>query len=222
MTAAGRKRSPLWIKLAVALVVLAGVTVLFVRSLEDTRAEPYTVSRDLLRNWSVVIEPPASPSGVVIALRPPSGLVSGLFRQVFSRAGESLSTPAAPSMPLVLQAEFDRAFAGRVTPDVLAEAARHAGLESEPLQPRCLAYRRISDPGITRQLFFVLFDVPEFERFRQAVAALLTAGAGPTASFGPGALLPVLFIAASDAAFSHWLPLGADATEDCIAPIAVE
>lgn len=217
MTTAGPKHSRVWIKVAVALVVLAGISVLFVRSVQDTRAEPYTVSGDLLRNWSVVIEPPSSPSGVLIALRPSSPLVSGLFRQVFSRAGESLSTPAAPGMPLVLQAEFDRAFAGRVTPDALAEAARKAGLESESLRPRCLAYRRISDPGMTRQIYFALFDAPAFERFRREVGGL-AAGTG----FDAAAQSPVLFVAASDAAFSRWLPLRADPEADCVAPIAVE
>ena len=39
------------------------------------------------------------------------------------------------------------------------------------------------------------------------------------AGYDPWALSPVLFIAASDPAFSRWLPFRADPEADCLAPV---
>lgn len=127
--------------------------------------------------------------------------------------------PMVPAIPLVLKGEFDRAFAGGVTPNALIAAARSAGLESGSVAPRCLAYRRVSEPGATRQLYFVLLNAPAFERFRQQIASLRDGHAVPTDTFDPAALSPVLFIGASDSAFNRWLPLRADPNTDCLAPI---
>ena len=189
------------IKIAAALVILAGLGFLFVRSVRSTRSAPYSVERDDLRGWTVAIDPAAGPNGALLVLRPAPGLPTGLSRQVFKRAMETLSSPGAPAIPLVLQSEFDRAFAGHVTPDALASAARAAGLESTALEPRCLAYRRMSNPGVTRQLYFVLFDAPAFTRFREQIGALLN-GAAPGADFDPGALSPVLVISETDPSFT--------------------
>jgi hypothetical protein len=212
-------RSRSLVKVALIIVVLAGLGFLFVRSAQNTRSESYTVDRNLLRNWTVAFEPATSPTAPALVLRPPAELASGLFRQVFSRTMESLSGPTAPAIPLLLQGEFDRALAGRVTPDTLVAAARNAGLDSGGLVPRCLAYRRVSEPGVNRQLYFVLFDAPAFERFREQIAALPGGSAVPASAFDPAALSPVLIIGASDSAFNRWLPLRADPKTDCLAPI---
>ena len=87
--------------------------------------------------------------------------------------------------------------------------------------PRCLAYRRVSEPGVTRQLYFVLFDAAAFERFREQIAALPASSAVPASAFDPAALSPVLIIGASDSAFNRWLPLRADPKTDCLAPITI-
>jgi hypothetical protein len=100
-----------------------------------------------------------------------------------------------------MKGEFDRTFAGSVSPEALIAAARSAGLDSGRLVPRCLAYRRVSEPGATRQLYFVLFDGPVFVRFRQQIASLREA-ARPH-NFDPAALSPVLIIGASVSAFNH-------------------
>jgi hypothetical protein len=228
-------RSKTLIKIAAALGVLAGLGFLFVRSARDSRSKPYTIDGERLRNWALVLDPgsrqsgasstpgasaASSPPGPMLALRPPPELAMGLFKQVFARAMESLNAPAVSAIPLLLQGEFDRAFAGRATPDALLGVARNAGLESAAFEPRCLAYRRVSAPGITRQLYFVLFDAPAFGRFREQIGALLNGGAGPRADFDPAALSPVLFIAASDPMFDRWLPLRANPGTDCVAPIA--
>lgn len=203
----------------VALGVLTGLGFLFVRSVRDARSAPYTIDPEHLRNWMVVFEPVSSPTEPVLALRPPPELALELFRQVFARSMESLSAPSPAAIPLLLQGEFDRALAGRVTPDALVTAARNAGLESAAFEPRCLAYRRRSEPGVTRQLYFVVFNAPVFGRFREQIGALRDRGAASSADFDAAALSPVLIIAASEPTVGRWLPLRANAEIDCVAPI---
>jgi hypothetical protein len=96
-----------------------------------------------------------------------------------------------------------------------------AGLESPTFEPRCMAHRRVSQPGTTRQVYFVLFEWPAFDEFRRRLLRRMR-DTGSAAAFDPAALSPVLIVAASDAAFSRWLPLRANADEDCFAPIAVK
>lgn len=212
-------RSKLLGKFVVALVVLTGLGFFFVRSVRESRSAPYTVKLVHLRNWTVAIEPASSPNAPMLTLRPPEDLSSDLFRQLFARAMESLAAPSPAAMPVVLQGEFNRVFAGHLTPDALVAAARDAGLESGPVEARCLAYRRVSEPGSTRQLYFVLFDMPAFARFREQVGGRLKREGGARADFDPAALSPVLFIAASGPASSAWLPLRVDPEADCVAPI---
>ena len=210
------------IKVAVGLLALGGLAVLFVRSAQDTRAEPYTIARDHLARWILVLEPPRDPSGIVLALRPPPELMPPLFSQVFKRSGESLSSPVPPALPLVLQSEFDGPATGSVTAEALLPLARAAGLESAAIQPRCLAHRRVSEPGSTRQVFFLRLDLPGFDGFRRQVAQKLRDAGAPASAFDPAALSPILIVAATDAGFSRWLPLKAGAEDDCLAPIAVQ
>src|SRR4051812_40637021 len=144
-------------KIVVALCALGVLGFLFMRSVRDSRSTPYTVDRQMLGGWTLAVMPAAGPSAPVLVLRPPSALVMGLFDQLFRRAMESLGVPAPIAMPLVLQGEFNRAFEGRVAPEALLAAARNAGLESLTWKPRCLGYRRLSNPSATQQLYFVLF-----------------------------------------------------------------
>lgn len=212
-----RAKLPLPIKLAVAVGVVVALGFLFVRSVRDTRATPYTVDRELLRNWTLASERTASPNEPMLVLRPPPALVSGLFNQIFLRAMVSLVSPSQPGIPLLLQSEFDRAFAGRVTPEALLATARGAGLEAATLVPRCLAYRRVGEPPPGAQVYFMIMEEPAFARFREQAAALL--GGAHAADFDPAALSPVLFLAASEPPFSRWLPLVANPQTDCLAPI---
>ena len=210
------------IKAVVAVVGLGGLGVLFVRSARNTRAEPYSVARDRLARWTLVVEPASSPSGVVLELRPPLELSPPLFSQVFARSGESLSGPVPAAMPLVLQSEFDRPMASTFTPDALLAIARTAGLESATIQPRCMAKRRVSEPGVTREVYFMRLDVPGFDEFRRQVAQKLHDAGGPASGFDPAALTPILIVAATDPSFSRWLPLKPGADEDCLAPMTMQ
>jgi hypothetical protein len=212
-------RSNPLIKIAVLVALLAGLGFLFMRSLRNDRARPYTVARERLTHWTVEVQPASRAVDPVLVLRPPAELVPALFSQVFARTMESLHSPAGSAMPLLLKGELDGALNGRVAPEMIAAAARAAGLESVELKPRCLVHKYISEPGDIRQLFLVLFDAPEFTRFRERIVEMRTDGAASRGGYDPLALSPVLFIAASDGAFSRWLPFRADPEADCLAPV---
>jgi hypothetical protein len=218
----GRKmrRSKLLIKILLAVVVFTGLGFLFIRSVRDAGSEPYTVSGEHLRNWTLVLESTSDPRDPLLALRAPPGLANGIFRQVFLRVMETMDAPSDAVIPLLLQGEFDRAFAGRVTPDALMAAARNAGLDSSALVSTCVGHRRVSAPNITQQLYFVLFDSPAFDRFRAGVGSLLDVDPAARSAFDPGALSPVMFIGLSNSTVNSWLPLRADPKTDCVAPIA--
>jgi hypothetical protein len=212
------RRSAL-IRIVVGLAALGLLGVLFVRSAQDTRETPFVVDRQDLAPWSLVLGPNSDALGSWLSLRPPQPLASPLGRQIFARAGESVNYPSPAALPLLLQSEYDAALAGVVTSDTLVTLAREAGLESAVFEPLCMAHRRVSEPGGTRGIYFVLFEVPAFGAYRSQVAEALGAAGGDTSMFDPGALSPVLIVAGLDGNFSRWLPLRANPEEDCLAPI---
>lgn len=197
------------IKLAVGLGALAVFGFLFMRSLEDARTTPYTVEPRHLRGWTLALEPATSANEPLLVLRPAPELAAGLFRQVFARAMESLNTPVAPAMPLVLRGEFDRGVGDQLTQEALLAAARTAGLERARITPRCLVHRRVSAPGDTRQAYLVLFDAPAVGEFRGQLG------------LDPGALSPILFVAGAGSDFNSWLPQRVSAETECLAPIEI-
>ena len=208
-------------KVALWLVALSALAVLFLRSAQSAREAPFTVEREGVASWTLVSEPEADPLGAWLALHPPPRLTPSLGRQIFSRAGESINYPNPPSMPLVLRSEFDGALAGGLTSDTVVSLARTAGLESPTFEPRCMGRRRVSEPGSTRTVFFIVFDAPAFAQFRQALAAQLRSAEGQSA-FDPAALSPALIVAATDENFRRWLPLGVNPDADCMAPIEIQ
>ncbi len=208
------------VKGAVAVVAVGGLGWLFVRSAQSVRSEPYEIARARLAGWTLAIDPSPNQSGVLLGLQPDKTTAATLFSQVFSRTGESLSGPVPAAIPLVLQGEFDRAKAGTLTADALLASARTAGLESSRFEPRCMAHRRISEPGVTRQVYFIRFDWPAFAAFRRQAAEQMRAAGGT--GLEPSALTPVLIVAGSDAEFGSWLPLSAESADDCLAPMAIK
>jgi len=209
------------LKVTAAIVAVAVIGVLLVRSIRSTGAQPFTVERPHLAGWTLALAPEADPLGSVLSITPPRELMPPLTRALFSRMGETLYYPP-PAIPLVLRSEFQPVMSGLLTPAALLDTARTAGLDSATLQPRCMAQRRISAPGSVRGVYFLLFDLPEFTRFRALVAQRLEAAGGDVSLFDPAALSPVLMAAALDGRFSSWLPLRADPGADCFAPIVVE
>ncbi|MCU1385750.1 MAG: hypothetical protein JWL71_4447 [Acidobacteria bacterium] len=208
------------IKIVVAVAVLGGLGWLFVRSAQNVRSEPYEIARGRLSGWTLAVDAAPNASGILLGLQPDKTTAATLFNQVFSRTGESLSGPVPAAIPLVLQREFDAATAGTFTADALLASARAAGLESSPVEPRCMAHRRISEPGVTRQVYFIRFDWPALASFRQQTMQQMRAAGGR--GLDPSALTPILIVAATDAAFARWLPLTPESADDCLAPMAVK
>jgi len=205
----------------VVTAVLALLVFLFLRSLESTRATPFAVEHETLSGWMLVLQPPMDPLGSWLALSPPPQLTAVLGREIFRRAGESVNYPNPALMPLLLENEFERAFSGRVMPEQIVSLARATGLESRTWTPHCMAHRRISEPGITTGVYFVLLDAAPFHDFRQQLSGLLQTAGGDLSLFDPAALSPALIVAANDGNFGRWMPLRGDPEADCMAPIEV-
>ena len=182
---------------------------LFMRSLDDARTTAYTVEPQHLETWTLALESASSPNEPLLVLRPAPELAGGLFRQVFARAMETLTAPVAPAIPLVLRGEFDGLGRDQLTGEALLARARMAKLETASVTPRCLVHRRVSQPGSTRQAYFVLFDAPGIAQFRQQLG------------LDPKALSPILFVAGAGPDFNSWLPQRASAEADCLAPIEI-
>lgn len=208
------------VKGVVILAALGVLGYLFVRSAQDVRSEPYEIARARLSGWTLAVDLSPNASGVLLGLQPDKQTAAGLFGQVFARSGETLSGPVPAAIPIVLQSEFTPGQAGTLPPDALLTLARAAGLESSPLEPHCMAHRRISEPGLTRQVYFIRFDWPAFGAFRQQVAQQMRVSAG--SGLDPAALTPVLIVAGSDAQFGRWLPLRGEIGDDCLAPMAIK
>jgi len=209
------------LKVMIALAAAAVLAVLFVRSARSTVAQPFTIARQHLAGWTLTLAPDADPLGSSLSIVPNAALMRPLASDLFTRMGESLHYPPA-AMPVVLRSEFQRAIAGVLTPEALLDAARAAGLESATFQPRCMARRRISAPGVLKGVYFLLFDLPQFTQFREQVAQRLRAAGRDVSLFDPMALSPVVVAADLDGNFSGWMPLRANPEADCFAAIVVE
>ena len=215
------------IKLAIGLALLGVLGFLFLRSVRGSRSQPYTLSAASLRPWTLITITGPRPGEPMLVWRPPAGLMGSLFDQLFKRSMESMGQPVVPGIPLVFQSEFAQAQVSLPTlsPEAVLAAAREAGLDAAPPQPRCLAHRRASggsQASDREQLYFLLFDAPAFERFRQRLARLVNRDLAPGARpMDPALASPALIVALVESSQEHWLPLLADPERDCVAPIAI-
>jgi hypothetical protein len=205
-----RKRLHPAIKAVAALAVLAAVGYLFVLSVSDVRAEPYEIASGHLSGWTLAADTAQDAEDAALSLRPPVELTMNLFRQLFRRQMESLSTPAAPGIVLAMRREL----VPGVTATQLLTLARDAGLDRVRVFPRCVGYRRASAVGVTRQLYFVWFSIPEYDAFRRRLAP------HATGTYRPDALSPVMLTAA-EPGFDGWQPIVVDEARDCVSPITV-
>ncbi len=207
-----------WLKAGLVALLIVGVPWLFLRTVQNTIAEPYIIDDASLSGWTLALAEMPPPSHALIALQPPGGLVPDLFQQIFHRTMESMTTPGRPAMPVVLQSEFVTALREVLSPEEILKAARQSGLQEARFDPVCMAVKRKPAAGRTRQLYFVVFEAPAFLRFRQALQRLYVGGGGAE-SFDPAGLELVLQVASSDADFAGWWPLDVDRTIDCRAPL---
>ena len=209
----------LLVKVTLGLAALAGLGFLFAATLRDVATAPYTVRSETLQRWTVALNSPQDPNDPVLLLRPPAALPLALFDQVFQRNMASFTTPSASGIPLILGREFETALVGAVAPDELVALAREAGLETARLEPACMAVYRTAE-GREQQLFFVLFNLPEFDQFRAAVVELLGSRGGNVSRFDPDAVTPALLVAASEGARVRQIPSRTDLEAACEAPVA--
>ena len=201
-------------------MVVAGLGWLFLKTIRETNAEPYTLDGADLSGWTLALEDPAFGGPGVLVWQPPVGMPAELFRQIFLRSGLSMAGPPRPSVPIVLQSEYGKDAAAVLSPAQMLEAARATGIERERLVPRCMVVRRESSGGPQSQRFFVIFESAGFTRVREELAGLLQMR-GATA-FAPAALRPILAVASTEPDFHRWLwPLRVDPDTDCVAPIAL-
>ena len=207
---APRKRIHPAVKALIATAALSAMGYLFVRSVADVRSEPYEMASAQLSGWTLAADAEQKAEDAAIALRPPAQLPMNLFRQLFARQMESLATPAAPGIVLARNSEL----APGVTADQLLSLAREAGLDRAKLTPRCIGYRRVSSTGVTRQLYFVWFALPEYDAFRRRLAPLAST------LYDPAAMSAVMLTAA-EPGFEGWHPIVVDEDRDCVAPVDV-
>ena len=208
------------VRIAIVLAALAGFMYLFLRSAESVRTEPYVVERKHMEPWTLEIEAPATTGSAILVARPPQDFGGRLFDQIFLRMMESLEGSPRAGVPLVLRGEYDQALADRYTPQALLDAARTAGVGSSAFTPVCVAVRRISEPGRTRQVYFVVFESPAFVQFRAWIGRDLKGL--PAERFDPASLSPVLILGGSEGDLGRWLPIAATAEIDCVAPSKVK
>ena len=206
------------VKLGVGAAALVLLPWLFIETARDTIAEPYEIDDATLTGWRLVLTDPGQPGISVLGLQPPPSLVPGLFDQVFKRTMESMTSPGADILPIVLHREFQSGLRAVLAPDELLQAARDAGLEAERLEPVCLGVKREPFVGRSRQIYFVLFEAPGVAAFRQQLGRVAAEHGGPGA-FGATPFDLVLPIGGSDARLASWFPMAVDRGADCQAPL---
>ena len=213
-----KMRTQTLVKLGLGVVVLAVLPWLFLRTLENTIAEPYAVDAAAFSSWALVLADPSRPSVAALGLRSPGLLSSLLFDQLFDRTMASMTSPIDDVLPIVLNRELRGEIGTVLSPEELLEIAGAANLEQARLEPVCMAVKREPFAGRTREFYFVLFDIPAVSAFRQELGRL-AAERGVMGAFG--SLDLVLPIAGSDARFDTWWPLEVDRETDCQAPLGL-
>jgi hypothetical protein len=207
-------------KAALALVILAAIAWLFMKTVRDTLAEPYVLAAADLSGWTLALEEPDAGGPALLVLTPPVRLPANVFRQIFTRTGQSMAGPLRPSMPVVLHAEYGSALEGVLTPDELLALARKAGMEDARMAPVCMAVKQESTGPRPVERFFLVFESEAFSRFREQLAGLAAEeGAG---RFDPAALPPIVPVASYEPDFERWWPLDVDLEADCQTDIALE
>lgn len=204
------------LKVGITVVVVAVVSWLIVRALRQRG--PYLADASALSGWTLVTGEPGGPA--LIALQPPPRFAAALFQQISQRTGLSLEAPAHPSVPLVLQTEYEESLQGVWSVDDILNLARETGLDTARFEPVCLGLHSDSESraASSGQLFFVVFDAPAFVDFRQRLTPLFPEHGG-SGTFDPPALRPILTIAGTDRQFDRWWPITVKQESDCQAAV---
>lgn len=198
---------------ALAVVALASLVLGVLRGRGS-----YTVAADELSGWRLVAAPPDDPA--LVALQPPAPLAIDLFQQLFQRTGRTLVAAAHPSVALVLRGEYADSLQGVLSTEDILDTARDAGIETARFEPVCMGERRRAASGRSDESYFVRFDAPAFDNFRERLTPLFPehAGAFP---YEPKALSPILMIAASDRELVRSWSKDLHEQTDCMAALRI-
>lgn len=197
---------------ACAIVAIAVIAWFAVRAIRSRG--PYRVEDKELSGWTLVEGEPGDTA--VVALRPPMPLAAELFQQILGRRGPTLVAPAHPSVPLVLQSEYSDSLQGVFSVEDIMDLARDAGVTDARFQPVCMGRRQTA----AQELFYVVFAATAFTDFRDHLTPLFPEHGGAV-PYDPGALRPILTVAATDAEFTRWWPIPFDEHQDCQAALQV-
>ena len=211
-------RKPTLVKIGIGAAAIVVLPWLFLKTARDTIAAPYAVDDATLTGWRLVLTDPGQPGIAVLGLQPPPSLTPGLFDQVFKRTMESMISPGADILPILLHDEFQSGLRAVLTPDELLQAARDAGLEAARLEPVCMGVKREPFVGRSRQIYFVLFEAPAVAAFRQQLGRVAAERGGPGV-FEATPFDLVLPVGGSDVRFGSWFPMTVDRDAHCQAPV---
>lgn len=205
------KQAQTVIRAGAGLLLAAALTWWVARTIRDSA--PYSVGAEALSGWRLAVGEPGD--AALVALQPPAELSADLFQQLHRRRrAPSLVAPARAAVPLVLKSEYAESLQGVLSIDDILNVAREAGVETARFEPVCMAERRNPSPGRSDRLLFVLLHAPAFYSFRQQLSPLFPEHAG-SGIFDPGALRPILIIAASDGDFARWFPIAVNQEREC-------
>ena len=180
-------------------------------------ARPYQVAGTDLSDWKLVTGDAGGP--ILVALQPPAALATVLFQQVKERTDLPVLAPPRQLVPLVMQREYEDSLQGVFSIDDIINVARDVGIESSRFEPICAGRHRDTHGGRTDETFYVLFDAPAFDAFRQQLAPLFPEHGG-SGVFEPTALHPMLTFAATEHARKE--PLAGDPQTECRTSIRID
>jgi hypothetical protein len=207
-------------KFVIVLTAATAVVLWLVWSVvRDTTSRPYHVERAALSGWTVVPGAPDDPW--VVALQPPSALTTSLFQQVTTKAGRTLVAPRHAVLPLVMRPEYDDALQGVYGAADIERIARQELIGEAMLEPVCIGRRVDSQDAGWHEMYFLAVNSAAFTALRLALRPDFPEHAG-IGVYEPGALTPVLPIAATDADLVRWWPIRLERITDCQAPVTVD
>lgn len=192
---------------AVGAVLLGAVIVQVIRA-----RSPYRVDEELLSGWTLAAAPPGDPA--VVEAKPPARLLEDLFRQVSRRSDHALVAPERAAVPLVLAGEYSDSLQGVLSVEDILSVGHDVGLDDVRFEPVCIGERHRESGNSSEELFFAVFDAPQFDKFRFELTPLFPEHAG-SGVYDPPALRLILAVAATTKDVDHWWPLGINPQEDC-------
>ena len=210
----------MWRKIFITGGLLVVLGWLFWQSVQSSLSEPYVIDQSLVAEWRLVLRSPMQAGVGLLALQPTDQLRAELFQQIFGRTMESMTSPVAAAIPLILREEYAVLVARGMSPDDLRRVAEAVGVADTAPRPLCIGVVREAVRGGSRQLYYALFASPAVDEFRRQLVEQADDGGSTSGSFEASPYALAIPLAASDGDFQSWFPLRVTET-DCLAPLQV-